>query len=88
MSAASAAASLGCVLALPRRAAPGPPAEGPGRRRGQGIRRDGTARALRTLRGSPALALLMVQGMAVFTLARLCQVNLFQPVLLHHGVGD
>ncbi|MFY4722952.1 hypothetical protein [Streptomyces sp. LaBMicrA B280] len=26
--------------------------------------------------------------MAVFTLSRICQVNLFQPMLLHHGIGE
>ncbi|MFD3330778.1 MFS transporter [Streptomyces sp. NPDC058701] len=86
LSAASAAASLGCVLALPRRAADGPPVRVRGG--GRTVRRGGTLEALRILRGSPVLLLLMVQGVAVFTLARLCQVNLFQPVLLHHGVGD
>ncbi|MFC4069022.1 MFS transporter [Actinoplanes subglobosus] len=33
------------------------------------------------LRRSPRLAIVMVQGVAVFTLARICQVNLFQPIL-------
>ncbi|WP_412749947.1 MFS transporter [Krasilnikovia sp. M28-CT-15] len=37
--------------------------------------------ALGQLRRSPRLALIMVQGVAVFTLARICQVNLFQPIL-------
>ncbi|MFF3636819.1 MFS transporter [Streptomyces sp. NPDC002250] len=89
LSAASAAGSLGCALALPRLAAPGG-----GRARPEGrARRDGsllrdTRAALRALRASPRLALLMVQGVAVFTLSRICQVNLFQPVLLEHGVGE
>jgi predicted MFS family arabinose efflux permease len=30
----------------------------------------------------------MVQGVAVFTLSRICQVNLFQPVLLDHGIDS
>ncbi|MCZ0990830.1 hypothetical protein O1M54_44290 [Streptomyces diastatochromogenes] len=47
-----------------------------------------TGAALRTLRSSPWLALLMVQGVAVFTLSRICQVNLFQPVLLEHGIAE
>ncbi|QTD96620.1 MFS transporter [Streptomyces cyanogenus] len=88
LSAASAAGSLGCALALPRLAArgtdnrPRSPA-----RTGGGFLRD-TGAALRALRSSPWLALLMVQGVAVFTLSRICQVNLFQPVLLEHGIGE
>jgi predicted MFS family arabinose efflux permease len=30
----------------------------------------------------------MVQGVAVFTLSRICQVNLFQPILLDHGIAE
>lgn len=30
----------------------------------------------------------MMQGVAVFTLSRICQVNLFQPILLDHGIGE
>ncbi|GGW12404.1 MFS transporter [Streptomyces capoamus] len=88
LSAASAAGSLGCALVLPRLAGGGPgvrprsPA-----RPGAGFLRD-TGAALRALRSSPWLALLMVQGVAVFTLSRICQVNLFQPVLLRHGIGE
>lgn len=37
--------------------------------------------AWRVLRASPLLALLMVQGVAIFTLVRILQANLFQPVL-------
>ncbi|MER6915302.1 MFS transporter [Streptomyces sp. NPDC000594] len=37
--------------------------------------------ALRTLGTSPVLALLMAQGVAVFTLVRIGQANLFQPIL-------
>lgn len=33
------------------------------------------------LRGSPFLCLLMIQGIAIFTLGRILQVNLFQPIL-------
>ncbi len=44
--------------------------------------------ALRWVRATPWLALLMVQGVAVFTLSRICQVNLFQPILLDHGIGE
>ncbi|MGW3208961.1 MFS transporter [Streptomyces sp. NPDC001135] len=88
LSAASAAGSLGCALALPRIAA-GDTAAGAstrGRRNGTLLRDTGAA--LRTLRSSPWLALLMVQGVAVFTLSRICQVNLFQPVLLEHGIAE
>ncbi|MFI8232675.1 MFS transporter [Streptomyces sp. NPDC085900] len=87
LSAACAAGSLVCALALPR-LAPRPDA---GHR--AGVRRRGAllpdmGAALRALRASPWLPLLMVQGVAVFTLARICQVNLFQPVLLDHGIGE
>ena len=88
LSAASAAGSLGCALALPRLARLG---RGTGQvaagRRGGTLLRD-TGAALRALRASPWLPLLMVQGVAVFTLSRICQVNLFQPVLLEHGIGE
>ncbi|MFF9815077.1 MFS transporter [Streptomyces sp. NPDC014006] len=88
LSAAGAAGSLACALALPRLAArprdTGPHARG---RRGSTLLRD-TGAALRALRASPWLPLLMVQGVAVFTLSRICQVNLFQPVLLDHGIGE
>ncbi|WP_246594052.1 hypothetical protein [Streptomyces auratus] len=30
----------------------------------------------------------MLQGVAVFTLSRICQVNLFQPILLDHGIPE
>ncbi|GGU92812.1 MFS transporter [Streptomyces filipinensis] len=88
LSAASAAGSLGCALALPRIAAAGTgDGRGAPRRRGGALLRDMRA-ALRALRSSPWLALLMVQGVAVFTLSRICQVNLFQPVLLQHGIAE
>jgi MFS family permease len=38
-------------------------------------------RSVRVLRRSPVLVLLMVQGVAIFTLVRILQANLFQPVL-------
>ena len=41
----------------------------------------GVGGALSALRSSRWLALLMVQGIAMFTLVRICQVNLFQPIL-------
>ncbi|MFJ9413611.1 MFS transporter [Streptomyces sp. NPDC101227] len=85
LSAVSAAGSLFCALVLPGQAAPSPDAAGP-RRRPTVLH--GAAAALRTVRVTPWLALVMVQGVAVFTLSRICQVNLFQPVLLHHGVGE
>ncbi|HEY9720879.1 MAG TPA: MFS transporter [Oscillatoriaceae cyanobacterium] len=37
------------------------------------------------LRGSPRLVLLMLQGLSIFVLARICQVNLFQPILTEKG---
>ncbi|MGW3355237.1 MFS transporter [Streptomyces bungoensis] len=87
LSAVSAAGSLGCALALPRIATGDPDTRaGTGGRRGTLLRDTGAA--LRTLRSSPWLALLMVQGVAVFTLSRICQVNLFQPVLLEHGIAE
>jgi MFS family permease len=39
------------------------------------------AQSMRMLRGSRLLMLLIVQGVAIFTLARIAQVNLFQPIL-------
>jgi MFS family permease len=41
----------------------------------------GVGGAFTALRGSRWLLLLMVQGVAMFTLVRICQVNLFQPIL-------
>ncbi|MFD0164100.1 MFS transporter [Streptomyces decoyicus] len=90
LSAASAAGSLVCAMVLPRHAAPGH-----GRREraaktshgGLAFLRDATT-ALRCVCATPWLALLMVQGVAVFTLSRICQVNLFQPVLLDHGIPE
>ncbi|WP_405575531.1 MFS transporter [Streptomyces sp. NBC_01167] len=88
LSAASAAGSLGCALALPRLAPidTGDAPRSSGRRDGALLRDTGAA--LRALKSSPWLVLLMVQGVAVFTLSRICQVNLFQPVLLEHGIGE
>jgi hypothetical protein len=39
------------------------------------------ARVYEILRGSPFLFMVMLQGIAIFTLSRICQVNLFQPIL-------
>ncbi|SCK22273.1 Major Facilitator Superfamily protein [Streptomyces sp. WMMB 714] len=61
-------------------------AAGRGRGRSASLRDAGAA--LRCIASSPWLALVMVQGVAVFTLSRICQVNLFQPILLDHGIGE
>lgn len=37
------------------------------------------------LKNNPVLLLIMFQGVALFVLARICQVNLFQPILNHKG---
>ncbi|WP_309237825.1 MFS transporter [Streptomyces albidus (ex Kaewkla and Franco 2022)] len=104
LSAASAAGSLACAVALPRlavsRGEDGAPGRTTGQGKGQGkgqekgagrsraaFLRDAGA-ALRHVRATPRLALIMVQGVAVFTLSRICQVNLFQPVLLDHGINE
>ncbi|MEU8890876.1 MFS transporter [Streptomyces sp. NPDC048442] len=93
LSAVSAAGSLACAVALPRLAGAGggtgggteKPAGG-GRRGGAFLRDAGSA--LRCVASSRWLALVMVQGVAVFTLSRICQVNLFQPILLDHGIAE
>ncbi|MER6415301.1 MFS transporter [Streptomyces humidus] len=90
LSAASAAGSLVCALLLPRLAGAEAGADtgrGDGGRRGGAFLRD-AGTALRCVASSPWLALVMVQGVAVFTLSRICQVNLFQPILLDHGIGE
>lgn len=38
-----------------------------------------------SLKSHPTLFLIMLQGVALFVLARICQVNLFQPLLTHKG---
>ncbi|WTX92768.1 MFS transporter [Streptomyces sp. NBC_00637] len=90
LSAASAAGSLVCAMLLPRLAGAEAGADtgrrDGGRRGGAFLRDAGTA--LRCVASSPWLALVMVQGVAVFTLSRICQVNLFQPILLDHGIGE
>ncbi|MGW7414311.1 MFS transporter [Streptomyces sp. NPDC054863] len=58
-----------------------------GGRRGGAFLRDAGS-ALRCVASSRWLALVMVQGVAVFTLSRICQVNLFQPILLDHGIAE
>ncbi|MEU9484856.1 MFS transporter [Streptomyces decoyicus] len=90
LSAASAAGSLVCAMVLPRHAAPGHghrERASKTSRGGLAFLRDATT-ALRCVWATPWLALLMVQGVAVFTLSRICQVNLFQPVLLDHGIPE
>ncbi|WP_411138182.1 MFS transporter [Streptomyces sp. C10] len=90
LSAASAAGSLVCAVVLPRQAAArhgGPGGGGKASRGGPAFLRDAVS-ALRWVWATPWLALLMVQGVAVFTLSRICQVNLFQPVLLDHGIPE
>jgi MFS family permease len=81
LSAVSAAASLACAMALPRLVDAEPD------ERRSGVWRE-AGRALRQLRNSPWLALVMVQGVAVFTLSRICQVNLFQPILIDQGIPE
>jgi MFS family permease len=85
LTAACTAGSLVCALALPPAPAgagtrPAPP---PPRRTGLWTSVKQAASVLRTSRN---LGPLMVQGVALFTLARICQVNLFQPLLLARSV--
>ncbi|WP_438295784.1 MFS transporter [Streptomyces sp. HUAS TT7] len=97
LSAASAAGSLACAVGLPRLAGTDGSTDGStgeataarknGGRRGRAFLRDAGA-ALRCVASSRWLGLVMVQGVAVFTLSRICQVNLFQPILLDHGIGE
>ncbi|MFI8281193.1 MFS transporter [Streptomyces sp. NPDC085929] len=79
LTALSTLGSLACAAALPAIAAPRggghPPAERVGLL-------DSARQAAKVLGTSRSLGPLMVQGVAVFTLARICQVNLFQPLLL------
>ncbi|MFE7544114.1 MFS transporter, partial [Streptomyces platensis] len=90
LSAASAAGSLVCAVVLPRQATvrSGGPGRGKGSSRGGPVFLRDAVSALRWVWATPWLALLMVQGVAVFTLSRICQVNLFQPVLLDHGIPE
>ncbi|MGW6528969.1 MFS transporter [Streptomyces venezuelae] len=88
LSAASAAGSVVCAVALPRIVgADGRAEAGKGGRRGGAFLRD-AGTALRCVASSRWLALVMVQGVAIFTLSRICQVNLFQPILLDHGIAE
>ncbi|MFG2137888.1 MFS transporter [Streptomyces sp. NPDC048650] len=91
LSAASAGGSLLCAVVLPRQAGETGHAErhgAAGAAPSGAAFLHGAAAALRAVRASPWLALVMVQGVAVFTLSRICQVNLFQPVLLDHGIAE
>ncbi|WP_411104567.1 MFS transporter [Streptomyces sp. cmx-4-9] len=85
LTAVSVLGSLACAAALPavpvRPAAAGRHGAAPPPGEGVGLL-DSARQAFKVLRGSRALGPLMVQGVAVFTLARICQVNLFQPLLL------
>ncbi len=83
LTALSAAGSLVCALALPPLPAHLNRPSAPRERVGMwtSLKRSGAV-----LRGSKRLGPLMVQGVALFTLARICQVNLFQPLLLAKAV--
>ncbi|MGW6934135.1 MFS transporter [Lentzea sp. NPDC054927] len=70
LSAAATLVALGFALKLP----PLPPGE-------HHHRQIALGKALTTLKRTPYLVLLMVQGVAIFTLVRILQANLFQPVL-------
>lgn len=76
LSAACSAVAVVLALRLPAL----PPGGG---ERGEGPRRSLREQLLagRVLRRSPVLVLLMAQGVAVFTLVRIGQANLFQPIL-------
>jgi MFS family permease len=88
LSVASAAAAVVVALRLPALPAlpvgqpsgggQGGPGGGPSARAADRLR---VWAVLRTLRGSRVLILVMVQGVAIFTLVRICQVNLAQPIL-------
>ncbi|MFI9061808.1 MFS transporter [Streptomyces sp. NPDC053429] len=84
LTALSALGSLACAAALPAIAVPPfgdtrPAAERVGLL-------DSARQAVKVLGRSRSLGPLMVQGVAVFTLARICQVNLFQPLLLEKNL--
>ncbi|MET8687176.1 MFS transporter [Streptomyces sp. NPDC004732] len=88
LSAASAAGSLVCAVALPRLAGADGGSEKTDAGRGGGAFLRDAGTALRCVASSRWLALVMVQGVAIFTLSRICQVNLFQPILLDHGIAE
>ncbi|MER8184438.1 MFS transporter [Kitasatospora sp. NPDC094015] len=89
LTAACTLGSLACASALPALPAGPTGATGAGRAgagRPAGGYLDSARHALAVLRTSRSLGPLMVQGVAIFTLARICQVNLFQPLLLAKAV--
>jgi MFS family permease len=75
----AAALSLGFALGLPDIP---PPALAPGEDASLTGRLSRTAT---TIRETPILGLIILQGVALFVLARICQVNLFQPILGSKG---
>jgi MFS family permease len=81
LTAACSAVSVGFAFALP--ALPSA-AEGPGVR-AQAWRQLGPV--LGVLTRTPALVLIMIQGISIFVLARIVSVNLFQPVLSQKSFG-
>ncbi|MEU3777632.1 MFS transporter [Streptomyces sp. NPDC032472] len=83
LTALSALGSLTCAAALPAIAAPHGGVHPPAKR--DGLLASGR-QAVQVLGTARSLGPLMVQGVAVFTLARICQVNLFQPLLLEKGL--
>ncbi|MGW6691657.1 MFS transporter [Streptomyces sp. NPDC054961] len=93
LTALSTLGSLACAAALPaiaaRPAIAAPRGGGHSPAEPVGLL-DSARQAAKVLRTSRSLGPLMVQGVAVFTLARICQVNLFQPLLLekHLPVAD
>ncbi|MFH8791069.1 MFS transporter [Streptomyces sp. NPDC017941] len=96
LSAAGAAGSLVCAVALPRLAGVDGGTGGGGAAGGRAGKADGgggaflrdAGAALRCVASSRWLALVMVQGVAIFTLSRICQVDLFQPILIDHGIVE
>lgn len=77
LTAIASATSVAAALALPRLKPPELAADAPAPE-GLGVRLRST---FGLLRASPLLCLLMLQGVAIFVLSRIVQVNLFQPIL-------
>jgi MFS family permease len=78
LTAACSAISIGYALAMP--ALPASAASAPAAKSRSQVWRQ-LVPVLALLARTPALGLIMVQGIAVFVLARICQINLFQPIL-------
>lgn len=76
LTATSAAVSVGFALSLPGLSPTSPGAPRPG----LGPLAE-LAPVARVLADSPLLVVAMLQGVAIFLLVRMCQVNLFQPIL-------